>query len=173
MQPMLGSDNKLVRYMLQAVNYTVFMALIWYFSTSPAIRVLAEDQAMITLAFGHAGETREPCRKVSAEDLAKLAPNMRMVQDCPRERSPVVIQMTVDGRPLIEQTLKPPGIFKDGGVDVYFSGRIPAGEHVVEIKMDDSVRQDGFNHSFKQSIEIEPGTILLLGFDSEKGFVVK
>jgi len=170
---MSGSENKLLRYFLQAVNYTVFMALIWYFSTSPPIRVLAEDQAMVTLAFGHAGELREPCRKVSAEELAKLAPNMRKLEECPRERSPVVIQMTVDGQLLYQETLQPPGIFKDGGVDLYFSGKIPAGKHAVEVKMDDSVRQEGFNYTFKQDIEIEPGTILLLGFDSEKGFVVK
>ena len=170
---MSGFDNKPLRYLLQAINYTVLMALIWYFSASPSIQVLAEDQAVITLAFGHAGETREPCRKVSAEELAKLAPNMRKLEDCPRERSPVVIQMTLDGQPLYQETLLPPGIFEDGGVDIYFSGRIPAGKHAVEVKMDDSVRQDGFNYSFKQDIEIEPGTILLLGFDSEKGFVVE
>ena len=170
---MSGFDNKLVRYFLQAINYTVFMALIWYFSTSPSIRVLAEDQAMITLAFGHAGETREPCRKVSAEELAKLAPNMRMVEDCPRERSPIVIEMTLNGEPLYQETLNPPGIFKDGGVDVYFSGQIPAGQHLVEVKMEDSVRKDGFDYTFKQEIDIQPAKILLLGFESGKGFVVK
>ena len=170
---MSGFDNKPLRYLLQAINYTVLMALIWYFSTSPSIQVLAEDQAVITLAFGHAGETREPCRKVSAEELAKLAPNMRKLEDCPRERSPVVIHMTLDGEPLYQETLQPPGVFKDGGVDIYFSRNIPAGEHVVEVKMDDSIRQDGFDYTFKQDIEIEPGKILLLGFKSGEGFVVE
>ena len=170
---MSGFDNKLLRYVLQAVNYTVFMALIWYFSTSPSIRVLAEDQAKITLAFGHAGETREPCRKISAAELAKLPPNMRMVEDCPRERSPVMVQMTLNGQPLYQETLQPPGVFKDGGVDVYFSGQIPAGQHVVEVKMEDNIRQDGFDYTFKQEIDIEPAKVLLLGFESGKGFVVK
>ena len=170
---MSGFGNKLLRYLLQALNYTVFMALIWYFSTSPSIRVLAEDQAVITLAFGHAGETREPCRKVSAEELAKLAPNMRKLEDCPRERSPIMIEMTLNGQPLYQETLQPPGVFKDGGVDVYFSGQIPAGKHVVEVKMEDNVRQDGFDYTFEQEIDIEPAKILLLGFNSDKGFVVK
>ena len=170
---MSGFDNKPLRYLLQAVNYSVLMALIWYFSTSPSIQVLADDKAVITLAFGHAGETREPCRKVSAEELAKLPPNMRMVTDCPRERSPVVVEMTLNGQPSYQETLQPPGVFKDGGVDVYFSGQIPAGQHLVEVKMEDNIRQDGFDYTFRQEIDIEPGKILLLGFESEKGFVIK
>jgi len=45
------------------------MALIWYFSTMPSIRLLAENDAMITVAFAHAGVIREPCRKLSNEEL--------------------------------------------------------------------------------------------------------
>ena len=58
-------------------------------------------------------------------------------------------------------------------MDVYFSGQIPEGQHVVEVKMDDSVRQDGFDYTFKQEIDIAPAKILLLGFESEKGFAIK
>ena len=78
---MFGHQNKALRYLLQAINYTVFMALIWYFATSPSIRILEEDEAMITIAFAHAGESREPCRRLSQEELAKLPPNMRKPED--------------------------------------------------------------------------------------------
>ena len=84
--PML--NNKPVRYLLQAINYTVFMALIWTFSIAPPVRVIAEDESVITIAFAHAGELREICRRLSQEELMKLAPNMRKLDDCPRERSP-------------------------------------------------------------------------------------
>jgi hypothetical protein len=170
---MFGHQNKALRYLLQAINYTVFMALIWYFATSPSIRILEEDEAMITIAFAHAGESREPCRRLSQEELAKLPPNMRKPEDCPRERSPVVIQAMLDGATLIDETLQPPGLFKDGGVNVYFSGKIPAGSHHFEIKMDDSVRKEGFDHTFEQDINIKPAQILLVNFDSQKGFVIQ
>ena len=93
---MSSIHNKPLRYLLQAFNYFVFMALIWYFATEPSIRILAEDEAMITIAFAHAGELREPCRKLSNEELQKLAPNMRKLDDCPRERSPVLIEVMLD-----------------------------------------------------------------------------
>ncbi len=166
-------NNKPLRYLLQVINYTVFMALIWYFSSSPSIRILEEDEAMITIAFAHAGDLREPCRKLSSEELANLAPNMRKLEECPRERSPVIIEASLDGEVFYSKTLTPPGLFNDGGVDVYYNGKVLAGDHQVELKMNDSVRQEGFNHTLRQNININPAQIVLIGFKSEKGFVVK
>ena len=170
---MFGHKNKPIRYALQAVNYTIFMALIWYFATAPSIRVLAEDEAVITIAFAHAGELLEPCQRLSGEELAKLAPNMRKLETCPRERSRVIIEATLDGKTLYSETLQPPGLFSDGGVDVYFSASVPAGKHNFEIKMDDSVRKEGFNHTSSQVVDLIPAQIMLVVFEPEKGFVVK
>lgn len=168
-----GVDNKFVRYSLQAVNYTVFMALIWYFSTAPSVRVIEDDEAVITVAFSHAGETREECRKLSQEELLKLPPNMRKLDDCPRERSPIIIEAMLDGETIFSKTMLPPGIFKDGGVNIYYSNKVPAGKHLFKIKMDDSVRKEGFNHQFEQEIDIEPQQILLIEYEPLTGFVIK
>jgi hypothetical protein len=149
------------------------MALIWYFATSPSVRVIEDDEAMITVAFGHAGATRVECRKLSQEELMKLPPNMRKPEDCPRERSPIVIEAMLDGALVFSETRMPPGIFKDGSVNIYYSSKVPAGEHKFEIKMDDSVRKQGFDHQLMQDIDIRPGQILLVEFDTLNGFVIK
>jgi hypothetical protein len=168
-----GVDNKPVRYLLQAFNYTIFMTLVWYFATSPSVRVIEDDQAMITVAFAHAGETREACRILSQEELMKLPPNMRKIDDCPRERSPIVIEATLDGKTIYSKTYLPPGIFNDGSVNLYYNSKVPAGKHTLEIKMDDSVRKEGFNHTLEQEITIAPQQILLIEFEPLKGFFVK
>jgi hypothetical protein len=85
----------------------------------------------------------------------------------------VVIQALLDGNMLINKTLQPPGLFKDGGVNVYFSGKIPAGSHHFVIKMDDSVRKKGFDYVFEQDISIKPAQVLLVSFNSQKGFVIQ
>ena len=162
-----------VRYLLQALNYAVFMALIWYFSTSPSVRVIEDDEAMITVAFSHAGETRHECRKLSQEELMKLPPNMRKPEDCPRERSPIIIEAMLDGKVVFNETRLPPGIFDDGSVNIYYSRKVPAGKHKFEIKMDDSVRQQGFNHQLMRDVDIKPAQILLVEFEPLKGFIVK
>lgn len=169
------SEKKLkpVRYLLQAVNYTVFMALIWYFATGPSVRIIEDDEGMLTIAFAHAGELREPCRRLSQEELMKLPPNMRKLEECARERSPVAIEASLDGKKIYSVVMQPPGLFGDGGVDVFFSEKIPAGKHHLDIKMDDSVRNEGFNYTFEKEIQIKPSHILLVDFDSATGFVIK
>ncbi len=166
-------DNKVARYLLQAINYTVFMALIWYFSSSPAVRLIGENESLLTIAFAHAGELREPCHKLTYEELMKLPPNMRKPEDCPRERSPIIVEAKLDGELVYSQTMQPPGLFKDGSVDIYFSKKIPAGKHRFEIKMDDSVRKPGFDYVFEQAIDIQPTHIMLVEFNSLQGFILK
>lgn len=168
-----GLKNNFLRYLLQAFNYTIFMALIWYFATSPSVRVIGENESMITVAFAHAGETRQECRRLSQEELMKLPPNMRKPEDCPRERSPIIIEALLDGKKVFSETMLPPGIFNDGSVNIYYNSKVPAGKHRFEIKMDDSVRKEGFNHQLTQNIDIKPAQILLVEFEPLKGFVIK
>ncbi len=103
----------------------------------------------------------------------KLPPNMRKPDDCPRERSPITIEASLDGEIIYSKTMLPPGIFKDGSVDIYYSRKIPVGKHRFEIKMDDSVRKQGFNYTFEQDMNIKHAQIVLIEFDSLKGFIVK
>ena len=170
---MIATNNVVLRYLLQAFNYAVFMALIWYFASSPSVTLIGDDESMITVAFSHAGATRHECRRLSQEELMKLPPNMRKPEDCPRERSPIIIEALLDGEKVFSKTMQPPGIFSDGGVNVYYSSRVPAGKHSLEIKMDDSVREEGFNHELTKDIEIDPRQILLIEFEPLKGFIIK
>ena len=170
---MADISNKPLRFLLQAFNYSLFMGLVWFFASSPSIRLIAEDEAKLTIAFAHAGQLREPCRMLSQEELNKLAPNMRKIDDCPRERSPVTIEAELDGASVYKASLPPPGLFGDGGVDVFYSAKIPAGEHQLNLKMNDSVRVEGFNHQCARLVTVDPAQILLIGFDSKRGFVIR
>ena len=169
---MADITNRPLRFLLQAFNYSLFMGLVWFFASSPSVRLIGEDEAKLTIAFAHAGELREPCRMLSQEELNKLAPNMRKVDDCPRERSPVTIEAELDGAIVYSVSLPPPGLFGDGGVDVFYSAKIPAGEHQLNLKMNDSVRVEGFNHQFAEVVNIEPAQILLVEFNTKRGFVI-
>lgn len=170
---MFNIQNKFLRYILQAFNYSIFMALIWYFSNMPSFRQLGDDQAVVIIAFSHAGELREPCRTRTAEELMALPPNMRAPMDCSRERSPVKIEALLDGLPLYIYTAEAPGLFKDSSVNIYHSAKVSAGKHYLQIKMDDSVRKEGFEHDFEQEVVIAPARILLVDFIAGKGFVIK
>ena len=165
---------KAMRYVLQALNYTVFMAIVWYFSFSPPFRQLAADQAVIALAFSHAGALREECVKLSFEELAKLPPNKRIQLDCPRERSPITVDLLLNGEPSIEEVADAPGLYSDQGVDIYRTVKVPTGTHHLAITMNDNVRHEGPTYTHEQTVSLEPAQLLLIDFNSDNGkFVIK
>jgi len=160
---------RVLRYPLQVVNYSVFMLLVWYFSAAPSYTQLAPDQAVVTVAFAHAGKRREECRELSAEELAKLPPNMRAPMDCPRERSPVTVELLLDGELLVEEVVQAPGIYNDLGIDVYRSIKVPAGEHMLAVRMNDNVRVEGPTFTHEETVNLEPAQLLVVNFNSDTG----
>ena len=119
----------------QAVFYGLFVAFVGYFSTSPAYVHMAPDRALIKLSFSHPGQPKAPCRERSAEELARLAPNMRIARDCARERSPVAIEFTLDGQIHYRELLPPTGFKRDGASTLYRRFSVPAGTHRIEVRL--------------------------------------
>ena len=67
---------KALRIAAQFALYVPLMAILAYFSTEPRFSMVAPDEALVRVSFIHATQRREACRERSAEELAKLAPNM-------------------------------------------------------------------------------------------------
>ena len=152
--------NRVVSYAGQALGYTAFIAALAYFSTSPPYRHLPPDTALVKVSLQHAGQRKEVCRERSAEELAKLAPNMRLATVCPRERVPVTVN--------IELTVAPSGLARDGSSTLYRRVNVPAGEHRLVAKLGDAPTA-GFNHVKDATVTLKPGEILLLDFDAKEG----
>jgi len=160
---------EVLRYPLQALNYSIFMLLVWYFSAAPSYTQLTPDQAVVTVAFAHAGERLEECRELSGEELARLPPNMRAPMDCPRERSPVTVHLLLDGELLLEEVARAPGLYSDLGIDIYRSAKVPAGKHTLTVQMNDNVRIEGPTYTDEEMVTLEPGQRLVVNFNSETG----
>lgn len=159
--------------LLQIVNYSVFMGLVWFFSFNPPYRQLAKDNAVVTLAFGHAAKRVSECNVLSQEELNKLAPNMRKPMDCPRERSPVTIELRLDGELAAREVIKSPGLYQDQSVDIYRNIKVPRGEHLLSVWMNDDVNAEGPTYQFEKSVSLQPAQRLVLSFDPKKnGFSV-
>src|SRR3972149_2441939 len=121
--------KKIMQYSGQAVFYGLFVAVIGYFSTAPAYVHFPPDQALIKVSFSHAGQPLEECRVRTAEELEKLPPNMRVPMQCGRERSPVVFELELDGKPVYRAELPPAGLSRGGVSPVYQRFQGPAGRH--------------------------------------------
>ena len=98
----------------QALLYAVFALIIGVFSHWPTYRHLADDEALIKLSFTHAAQRVDECRKLTPQELGKLPPNMRTPMKCERERSPVTIEVDLDGTTVYRHVAVPSGLSRDG-----------------------------------------------------------
>jgi len=161
--------TKILRYSLQAFNYALFMLVVWYFSFNLPYHQLEENQAVVTLSFTHATKLREACRKLSQQELMKLAPNMRLPTDCPRARSPMALELYLDKKLLTKAMVEPTGFHKDQGVNIFKRVKVQAGEHSLRVWMNDDVNIDGPTYSYEKNIVLKPEQQLLIDFNSGTG----
>lgn len=159
------------RIAVQALVLAGFAVFIGVFSSAPAYRLRGDNDAIVKLSFSHSAQLKSACRERSAEELSKLAPNMRTKLDCPRERSVVRFELDLDGQPLHRISLPPGGLHKDGAATVYRRNAIPAGPHRIAARMSDQASGE-FNHVKEAAVELAPGQVLLVDFlPAAGGFV--
>ncbi len=156
----------------QVVLFALFAATIGLFSNYPRYRHLLPDQALLKLSFSHPGQLVSECRQRPPEELAALPPNMRNPMDCPRERSPVTVELALDGSVLARREVQPAGLSRDGPSTVYARFAVPAGSHRLSVRLNDSVREPGYNFMRDEHLDIRPGQVIVVDFNPEKGGIV-
>jgi hypothetical protein len=169
---LMADTDRLLRYAGQTALYALFAAAVGYFSTSPRYRHLQPDQALLRLSFSHSGKIKADCRQRSPEELAKLPANMRAPLDCPRERSPVIARVELDGAELVHETFAPSGLSRDGAATGYRRVPIAAGRHRVRVQFNDDARASGFNYEGDRVIDAAAGQVVLIDFAAERGGVL-
>jgi hypothetical protein len=157
-----------LRFAAQLALYLPLMALIGYFSSAPKFSPVGDNEALVRLSFIHAAERKAPCRERSAEELAKLAPNMRAALDCPRERSPIMVELELDGKLVLRREVAPAGLKRDGNATVYHRLPVPAGRHTIAVRLRDRPGE-GFNYTREETVELAPGRVLLIDFAAARG----
>jgi hypothetical protein len=160
--------HKWWNYPLQALCYAAFMVVVGYFATSPPYVHLPADQALVKLSFQHAGQRKEACRERTAEELAKLAPNMRAATVCQRERVNIEVEIAMDGKTLFTMVAPPTGLSRDGAATVYRRVAVPAGEHRFVAKLKDAP-EAGPGFVAEHRVELKPGRVLVIDFDAKEG----
>jgi hypothetical protein len=153
----------------QLLLYALFALVIGVFSHWPVYRHLASDQALIKISFTHTGKPAGDCRAQSAAELARLPPNMRAPTKCPRERSPVSIEVDVDGVAAVRRTAPPSGLSRDGASAVYQRLVVAAGEQRIAVRLNDDARKPGPTYQREATVKLAPAQVLVIDFDAEKG----
>lgn len=170
----VGRATRLLRYLGQAMAYTLFAVGVGYFAAAPAYQHLPADTGVIKLSFSHAAERLGACRERDAQELAALPPNMRQRLDCPRERAPVAVEVALDGQLLYRDLLQPSGFKRDGAANAYRRFRVATGAHRLALRLNDRARATGYNYIAERDIQLAPAQVLVVDFDPVRGgFVLK
>lgn len=166
--------NSLFKYLAQALVLCAFVGFVGFFSAAPSYRHFPEDHALLRVSFTHGGDSKVECRKRTREELAALAPNMRRPMDCPRERVSLRLEIDLDDTPLFAATLPPTGLAGDGPSRVYERFVVPVGRHVVDLRLRDSRRSDGFDHIARKVMNFSAGESIAVDFRNDGGgFVLR
>ncbi|MCC6888328.1 MAG: hypothetical protein IT536_07340 [Hyphomicrobiales bacterium] len=140
----------------------------------PSYRQIPRGSGIVMLSFVHGADRKAECRRLTPEEIAKLPANMRRVEDCPRRRRPIYVELDVDGRTVFQATLPPSGIAGDGPSRVYERFVLPAGSHEVAVRMRDTPRADGFDHVRSERIALLPDQMFVIDYSNvDGGFVFR
>lgn len=156
----------------QGLLYGLFALVIGVFSHWPPYRHLAPDTALIKLSLVHTGKPIGDCRQLSAEELAALPPNMRAPVSCPRERSPVAIELDIDGAPAARIEAAPSGLSGDGASAIYARLPVAAGARLLSVRLRDDVRSSDFAYRLERRVSLVPAQVLVIDFDAQRGEIV-
>ncbi|MBC8339965.1 MAG: hypothetical protein ISR51_08850 [Rhodospirillales bacterium] len=161
----------------QAVTYIWFAAVIGFFAAQPPYTYNPSGDALLKLSLSHPGKRKVECRRRSAQELAKLAANMRAPNVCSRERWPVYVEIEIDGDIVFRKSARPNGLSKDGPSIFYIVRTIKAGEHVLAMRLRERTRdKEGNDFDFEKNLPVtlKSGQVLAVEFHAAKGgFVVQ
>jgi hypothetical protein len=161
--------NNIASYVLQILAYATLAVALGYFSASPPYAYGSAEAAVIKVSLSHATERVAPCVRLTPEEVAALAPNMRRSESCERARLPLSIEIDVDGRQVMAINASPAGLWSDGPASVYRKLEFPPGEHRLSARLRDSARTDGWDYAYSENVRLEPGRYLTITFRAENG----
>lgn len=160
--------NTFTRYLAQALLYALFFVPLAFITHSPTHRHLQPDMAVLKIAVRHAGQIVGECTVLSGAEYDKLPKNMKRPEVCPRERSPLRLELRLDGNTLYRESVSASGLHRDGVSSMYRRFVVPAGPHHLQLFMNDDVAADGNNWTLDEEIELVPRQVLVANF--KEGF---
>ena len=161
--------NSALRLFLQAMTYAVFAILVAYLSASPAYDYADPGNATIKLSLSHAADRVKPCVRLTPEQIAELAPNMRRPETCERQRLPLTVELEIDGETVANIEAPPSGLWNDGPASIYERFEAKPGLHTISARLRDSNRTEGWDYVHTEGVTLVAGRYFTVTFRAETG----
>ena len=159
------------RWLWQAAFFAVFFIPLAKLTSTPSYHVHEQGTAVIKLAFRHAGVAIGECETIHGAGIERASVEQLRNSLCSRERSPLELELILDGETLYRELVHPTGLNKDGVASVYARFVVPAGRHEIALAMRDDVVADAPNWILQHEVELAQAEVLVIGF--REGFILQ
>lgn len=160
--------SDMVRMAVRFAVLALFFAGVVSLSDWPRHRSVPEGMGVVTLSFSHGADRRAACRPATEAELAKMPPNMRRTEICPRGRPPIAVEFEIDGRQVFAAEVPPSGIAGDGPSRVNRNFELPAGTYELSVRMRDRPG-DAFDWQGQRTVELRPADHRVIDFRADGG----
>ena len=157
------------RHAGQFIVIAALFATVASFANWPAYRQIPHGSAVVILTFVHRADRKAECRRLTPQEIQRLPPNMRRVQECPRGRLPIYVELDLSGHRLFQANLAPTGIAGDGPARVYERFVVPAEDYDIAVRMRDTPRKEGFDHERRGTVALTADQMFVIDFRPETG----
>ena len=140
-----------------------------YLSASPAYQYADPGNATIKLSLSHAADRVKPCVRLTPEQIAELAPNMRRPETCERQRLPLTVKLEIDGETVANIEAPPSGLWNDGPASVYERFEAEPGRHTITARLRDSNRTEGWDYVHTEDVTLVANRYFTVTFRGESG----
>lgn len=154
---------------VQVLLYGFFCAAVAYLSAAPTYHHADPELAAIKLSLSHAANRVEECIKLTPQQINERAQRGERLNDCERERLPLMIELDIDGATALSVSAAPSGLWRDGPASVYERLQVAAGPHRVAVRLRDSARGDGWDYEHTEDVTLVPGRYFTITFRAENG----
>ena len=161
--------SRWLAFALQLILYVAFAAGIGYFATLPAYTYGDPDAATVKVSLSHAAARIRPCVKLTPEEMAELAANMRRQEICERRRLPIRLELDIDGEAVLRIESPPSGVWGDGPASIYERIDVAPGSHRISVRLRDTARQEGWDYAATKELTLERGRYTTVSFSAERG----
>jgi ferredoxin/coenzyme F420-reducing hydrogenase delta subunit len=155
------------RHVLAAVSSAALLAVLALGSRWP--QGTDADHALLRLGWRLAGQVKEQCRDLTAEELAKQPAHMRTPRVCVSEVLTYDLTALVDGRVVAEKRVKSPGLRSDRPLSVEEDIPIAPGSHTIRVTFAPAdAAAGGRVLSFEGPLRFERGRVVLVTSENDR-----
>ena len=127
------------------------------------------DHAVLRLGWRLAGQVRERCRDLTAEELAARPVHMRRSRECVSEVLTYELTAAVDGQIVARKRVRSPGLRGDRPLSIEEEFDVRPGEHVVTVTFSpEAPASDAKVLAFDGAVRFERGRVVLITHDGDR-----